>query len=85
MTTINKPTITRQIGKNGVTEGFILSLQNAFKTRENIKIVTLKSAGHDKAKVKEMAEEIVNKLGKNYTYKMLGFTLFLKKWRKDKR
>jgi len=71
-----------QIGKNGITENFILTLNDHFKNHDNVKISVLKSAGHEKNKVKEYSEEILNKLGKNYTSRVLGFTIFLKKWKK---
>lgn len=73
------------IGKNGLNEGIFWLLENAFKTRENVKIHVLKSGGHEREKVKQMAEEIVNKLGEKYTYRIVGFTIFVKKWRKDRR
>ena len=71
-----------QIGKNGITENFIESLKTNFKTHTSIRISVLKSAGHEKGKVKEMSEEILEKLGKNYTARVIGFTIVLKKWRK---
>jgi len=74
-----------QIGKNGLTEGIINVLKNSFKTREDVKVKILKSAGHNQESVKKIAEKIVDELGKNYTYKILGFTIFIKKWRKPKR
>jgi len=74
-----------QLGKQGVTPGYIELLKNMFSKRENVKIQVLKSAGHEKEKMTEIAEEIVDKLGKNYTYKILGFAIFVKKWKKDKR
>ena len=74
-----------QIGKNGLTDNFLNSLKDNFKTHENIKISVLKSAGHDKKKVKEIAEELVENLGNNYTKRVLGFTIFIKRWRKPVR
>ena len=74
-----------QIGKNKVSENFIGTLKDHFKDHENIKVSVLKSAGADKKKVKEYSEEILEKLGKNYTGKIVGFTIFIKKWRKPKR
>ena len=74
-----------QIGKNGLTSGCIESIKKAFKTRENIRVRILKSAGHNKEKVKMIANEIVKNLGNNYTYRIVGFTIFIKKWRKAKR
>lgn len=71
-----------QLGKNGLSSGFIDCLKNTFKERESIKIRILKSAGHDKEKIKKMAEEIIENLGKKYTYKIIGFSIFIKKWRR---
>jgi RNA-binding protein YhbY len=74
-----------QIGKNGVTEGLLTRLRNDFKTHELVKIHVLKSAGHDKKKVTEISGELLDKLGKNYTCRVIGFTLIIRKWRKNKR
>ena len=74
-----------QLGKQGISENFIETLKHHFDKNKNVKVHVLKSAGHDKAKVKEYSEEILDKLGKNYTSKVVGFTIFLKKWRKAKR
>lgn len=71
-----------QLGKNGVTENFIESLKNCFKYHENVKICLLKNVGHDREKVKKIADEIVEKMGRKYTNKIVGFTIFVKKWRK---
>ena len=71
-----------QIGKNGLTENFIESLKNNFKTHTSIRISVLKNAGHDKEKIKEMTKKILGELGRNYTARIIGFTIVLKKWRK---
>jgi len=74
-----------QLGKQGITENFILTLSDHFKRNRNVKISVLKSAGHDKQKVKQFSEEILSKLGNNYSARIIGFTISLKKWRKDVR
>jgi len=74
-----------QLGKQGINENFILTLKSHFKKHENVRVSVLKSAGHDKNKVKSYAEEILDKLGRNYTSKIIGFTIILKKWRKPVR
>lgn len=74
-----------QLGKNGITENFIQTMKNHFEKRETIRLSVLKSAGHEKAKVKMYSEEILDKLGKNYTAKIIGFKIILRKWRKAKR
>lgn len=76
---------TLQIGKNGLTSGILENVKNCFKTRENVKICLLKSVGHDREKVREIAEKIQKELGKKFTYKIVGFTIFLKKWRKERK
>ena len=78
-------TPTFQIGKNGVTDGTIILLQTAFKNGNQVKLAMMKGAGHTKEQTREVAENIIEKLGKNYTYKTLGFTIFLHKWRRDMR
>ena len=74
-----------QVGKKGLNEGLIETLKSHFKNHQNVKVVFLKSSTREKEKLKNHAGEIIEKLGKNYTYKILGFTVFIKKWRKDKR
>ncbi len=78
------PTIGKvQIGKQGVTENFIFSLKNFFKKHWNIKISVLKSATRDKKEIKKFSNEILKKLGKSYTSRIIGFTIIVKKWRKN--
>lgn len=71
-----------QLGKQGISDNFIESLKNHFKNYQNVKVSVLKSAGHDKSKVKEYSKQILEKLDKNYTARIVGFTIVLKKWRK---
>jgi len=73
-----------QIGKNGLTSGTFEIIKNSFKTRENIKVVLLKGAGHTKENVKEIATKIQEELGSKYTHRIIGFTISIKKWRKPK-
>jgi RNA-binding protein YhbY len=74
-----------QLGKNGITENFIQTLKCCFQTHESIRISVLASAGHSKEQIKKYSDEILDKLGNNYTAKLIGFKIILKKWRKDKR
>jgi RNA-binding protein YhbY len=79
------PYTDMQLGKNGITENFIQTLKHIFETRENVRLSVLKNAGHEKEKMKKYSEDILEKLGKNYTAKIIGFKIILKKWRKAKR
>ena len=76
---------TTQLGKKGITDNFIETLKNSFKKHDNVKISVLKSCSRNKAEIKNMSEEIIEKLGKNYTTKTIGFTIAIKKWRKAMR
>ncbi len=74
-----------QLGKNGITDNFIKAIKNGFTFHENVRISVLKNARHTKQKIKQYEEEILDKIGKNYTARVIGFTIVLKKWRKEKR
>lgn len=71
------------LGKNGITENFIETLKSHFKNHKNIKISVLKSGTRDREKLRQMTEEILDKLGKNFTARIIGFTIVVKKWRKN--
>ncbi len=75
-----------QLGKNGMSKNFLDSLRNLFKNHRNAKVSVLASARpKGKADVKRYADELIEKLGKNYTARTIGFTINIKKWRKDVR
>jgi RNA-binding protein YhbY len=78
-----------QLGKNGLTENFIQTLKSNFEKNDTVRISVLKSAGGEEGRTKETAkkfsEDMLNKLGKNYTAKLIGFKIILKKWRKARR
>jgi len=73
--------ITRfQIGKSGITSGVIESLELSLKHHKQVKISALKSSGRNKESIKEMAQEIVNKLAEKKIrcdYRIIGFTIIL--------
>ena len=71
-----------QLGKNGITQNFIQTLKTLFSKHDIVRLSVLKSAGHEREKLKEYAEELLGQLGSNYTAKIIGFKIILKKWRK---
>lgn len=75
-----------QIGKKGLTKPFIESLAKTFKKHDLVKVSVLKSALRDREALKEMAENLCSELRalekKDFTYKAIGYTLVIKKWRK---
>jgi RNA-binding protein YhbY len=74
-----------QLGKQGLTDNFMISLKKYFEKNKNLKISVLKSARENKEDVKKISQEILNKLGENYTARIIGFKIALKKWRKPKK
>ena len=73
------------LGKNGLTPAFIETLKDHFKNHESVKIYVLKSAGHNKEGVKKYSDEILEKLGTKYTAKKVGFTISIRKWKRNVR
>lgn len=74
-----------QIGKKGVTPEFVEQLKRIFENEQMLKVTILKSACRDKKAAEKMADELLDLLGKNYTYRLVGYTLTIRKWRKPMR
>ena len=75
-----------QLGKKGLTNEFLESLKKKFEKPDmkNIKISVLKSVRENgKADVKEYAEKMIKFLGNKFSYRAIGFSIFVKKWRKE--
>lgn len=80
------PTIRQmQLGKNGLTEGFMCNLKHHFDSTKNVKITVLRSCCRDREEIKKINEEILEKLGKNYNSRIIGYTIVVKKWRREMR
>jgi len=71
-----------QLGKNGISENFMSTLNTHFQKVRTLKISVLRSARENKEDVKKLADELLEKLGPFYTAKVIGFKIVLKKWRK---
>jgi len=74
-----------QLGKNGLTVEFIEQVKSLFENETLIKVDILKSACRDKEEAKQIAEELVEALGKKYGYKLVGYVITLIKFRKEQR
>jgi RNA-binding protein YhbY len=80
------PTIRQiQLGKNGITENFMCNLKHHFDSTKNVKISVLRSCCRDREEIKKINEEILEKLGKNYNSRIIGYTIVVKKWRREMR
>jgi len=74
-----------QLGKNGITQEFVKDIEKRLEKDRNItmKVSVLKSARPEgKVDVKKYADELLKKLGEKYTVRTMGFSIFLRKWRK---
>lgn len=78
---------TIQVGKQGITKGMLDLLEKTFKNHELVKISVLKSATRNREELKQMAEHLCSELRirakKDFTSRIIGFTLFVRKWRKN--
>ncbi|OYT41178.1 hypothetical protein B6U80_01930 [Candidatus Pacearchaeota archaeon ex4484_26] len=79
---MKKGLATFQLGKQGLKENFIETIRKSFKTRDNVKVSVLHSFSRGREEIKNAACKICEELGKKYTYKIIGFTINIKKWRK---
>lgn len=73
-----------QLGKKGLTEEFLNDLKKRFQDKKikNIKVSVLKNARKNKEDIKKYAEKIKNFLGEKFGYRILGFSIFLMKWKR---
>lgn len=80
-----KPIKQLQLGKAGLSPAFIDQARKLFETETMIKISILKSACRDKDEARKIGEELVEKLGVKYGFKLIGYVLTIIKFRKDQR
>ena len=76
-----------QLGKNGLTKEFLEGIKKRFEKPavKNLKVSVLKSARESREDIKKYAEGIKESLGPKFTTRILGFSIFIKKWRKAMR
>ena len=74
-----------QLGKKGLTKEFLEDIKKRFEKPavKNIKVSVLKSARTSREDVKKYSSEILDFLGGKFTSRIIGFSIFLKKWRKE--
>tara|TARA_Y100000310_G_scaffold271353_1_gene285794 strand:- start:3052 stop:3297 length:246 start_codon:yes stop_codon:yes gene_type:complete len=80
-----KPIKRLQLGKNKLSKTFITQIKLIFKNEEVLKISILKSACRDKKEAEKIADKIIKELGKNYNYKLIGYVITIRKFRKFQR
>jgi len=80
-----KPIKQLQLGKAGLSDAFIEQVRGVFKSEKVLKISILKSACRDKGDAKKIGEELVEKLGTKFGFKLVGYVLTVVKFRKAQR
>lgn len=74
-----------QLGKGGLHKGFISQVKKFFEKEEVVKITILRSACRNKDSAREMCDELVKCLGKNYSYRLVGYVATVRKFRRAQR
>ena len=73
-----KPTLAKfQIGKNGLTQGFIDSLILGFKNKKQVRISVLKSCCRDRDELRAIADKIVKNMPFKINTRIIGYTIIL--------
>ena len=68
-----------QIGKQGLTDGVINSINSMFKTHTQLRISILKSATRNREELKKIAEDLTQKVSFPCRSRIIGYTIILKK------
>jgi RNA-binding protein YhbY len=79
-----KPIKHLQVGKKGMTESVIEQARKMLEKEKAIKVTILKSATRDRKEAKEIADKLASRLGEKFQYRLIGYTIVLKKHRKKK-
>ncbi len=74
-----------QLGKNGLTDSFVEQVRKMFETEQILKISILKSACRDKAEAEKICQELEEKLGKNFSHRLIGYVCTINKFRRNLR
>lgn len=80
--------VTFQLGKQGLTQGTLELLKKTFKNHDLVKISVLKSCTRNRDEVRTISDRICSELEKSeareFTSKIIGFTLNIRKLKKIK-
>jgi RNA-binding protein YhbY len=80
-----RPVKSLQLGKNGLSSTFVEQVRSIFENEKMVKISILKSACRDKDEARKIGEELVEKLGRKFGFKLVGYVLTVMKFRKEQR
>jgi len=66
-----------QIGKQGITDGVINSLNQDIKTHKQVRVHVLKSATRDRNQLKSLLENLKQKIKYKCSYRIIGYTIII--------
>jgi len=66
-----------QIGKQGITEGVLESLNNSVRTHRQVRVSILKSFCRDREKLKEIVNQLQEKIKPKCAFKVIGYTIVI--------
>jgi len=73
-----------QLGKEGLSPGFVEQVRGIFEKEKILKISILKSACRDKKGAEKIGDELIRALGVKYGYKLVGYVLTVIKYRRPR-
>lgn len=71
--------VTFQIGKAGITPSVIEQLNHILEHHKHIRISALPASGRNRESIKKMAETLVASLATPCEFRVIGFTIALRK------
>ncbi|MCD4771170.1 YhbY family RNA-binding protein [archaeon] len=80
-----KPIKQLQLGKAGLSDAFVEQVRGVFENEKALKISILKSACRNKDDARKIGEDLVEKLGTKFGFKLVGYVLTVVKFRKNQR
>jgi len=80
-----RPVKQLQLGKAGLSDAFVEQVRGVFEDESMVKISVLKSACRDRDEVRKIGEDLVERLGPKFGFKLIGYVLTVAKFRKDQR
>ncbi|HDL02293.1 MAG TPA: hypothetical protein ENH20_00490 [Candidatus Pacearchaeota archaeon] len=80
-----KPMKQLQLGKAGLSDAFVEQVKKVFEDDKLVKISILKSACRNKGEAKKIGEDLIERLGPKYGFKLVGYVLTVVKFRKAQR
>ncbi len=74
---------TIQLGKNGYNERSLENIKKVFLRHKDLKITILRSCLRNQEELRSLKEKILKDMGIHYTARIVGYSIFMKKWKRE--